>query len=52
MADEVSGNIISELRMRETFGGFSEDRILLLIEVIWNKLEYVLNCLLKASGRL
>ena len=52
MADEVSGNIVAELRNRGTFGGFSEERVHLLLEGMWNKLDYALNYLLKASGQL
>ena len=32
MADEVSGNIIAELRKKETFGSFSEYRMQYLLE--------------------
>ena len=35
--DEVSGNIVEELRKIGTFGGFSEERIQLLFEGMWNK---------------
>ena len=50
MADELSGNIAAQLKNRVTFGGFSEERIHLLLEGMWNKLEYALYYLLKASG--
>ena len=40
MADEVSGNIIVEMSKRETFGGFSEERMQSVLEGIWNKSEY------------
>ena len=39
-ADEVSGNIIVKLSNRETFGGFSKDRMQLLLEEMCNKVEY------------
>ena len=40
MADEVSGNIIAELSKRGTFGGFSEERMQLVLEVMWNTVDY------------
>ena len=40
MADEVSRNIVAELRRRGTFGGFSEERMQSVLEGIWNKLKY------------
>ena len=40
MADEVLGDIGVELRKRGTFGGFSEERMQLLLEGMWNKIEY------------
>ena len=40
--DEVSGNIIAELRNIGTFGGFSEERMQLVLEGLCNKVEYVL----------
>ena len=40
MVDEVSGNIVAELRKRVIFGGFGEDRVQLLLEVMWNKVNY------------
>ena len=43
MADEVSGNIVAELRKRGTFGGFSEERMQLVLEGMWDKVEYDLN---------
>ena len=52
MADKESGNIVSELRKRGTFGSFSEDRIQLLLEVIWNKVDNDLNYSRKDSGKL
>ena len=42
MAISVSGNIIAELSKKETFGGFSEERIQSVIEVMWDKLVYAL----------
>ena len=41
-ADEVSGNIVVELRKRGIFGGFSEDIMQLVLEGVWNKVEYAL----------
>ena len=52
MVDEVSENIVAELRKRETFDGSSEERIQSLLEGMWNKIEYALYYLLKASGQL
>ena len=40
MADEVSGNIIAELRKRGNFGGFGEERKQAVLEGMWNKVEY------------
>ena len=37
MADELSGNIIGELRKRGTFGSFSEERTQSVLEGMWNK---------------
>ena len=42
MVDEVSGDIIIELRKRGTFVGFNEERMQSLLEGIWNKVEYAL----------
>ena len=42
MAYEVSGNIVAELTKRATFGGFSEERMQLVPEGMWNKVEYAL----------
>ena len=50
MADEVSGNIVVQLRKRGTFGGFSEERMQSLLETMWNKLEYALRDSQKAAG--
>ena len=36
MADEVSGNIVAELRKRRKFGCFSEERTQLVLEEMWN----------------
>ena len=47
MADEVSGNIVTDLRKRLTFGGFSEWTMQSLLEVIWNKVD----CALKDSKK-
>ena len=42
MVDEVSGNIIADLRKRGMFGSFSEERMQSLLEGTWNKIEYAL----------
>ena len=42
MVDEVSGNIIAELRNRGKFGSFSEESMQSLLEGMWNKIEYAL----------
>ena len=52
MADEVSRNIVAELRRRGTFGGFSEERMQSLIEGMWNKVEYDLKDSQKVAGQL
>ena len=52
MADEVSGNIVAELRKRGTFGSFCEERIQSVLELMWNKLEYALNNSQKMAGQL
>ena len=52
MADEVSWNIVAELRKRGTFGGFSEEIMKLFLEGIWNKVEYYLKDKPKAAGQL
>ena len=38
--DELSGNIIAELMKRLIFGGFIKERMQLLLEGIWDKVEY------------
>ena len=40
--DEVSGNIIEEWSKSGKFGGFSEERMHLLLGGMWNKVEYAL----------
>ena len=40
MVDELSGNIIAELRTSGTFGGFIEESMQLLLEGMRNKAEY------------
>ena len=52
MVDELLGNIISELRKRVTFGGFSEDMMQSLLEGMWNKVEYALKDSQKFTGQL
>ena len=42
IADEVSGNIVAELRNRGTYGGFCEEMMQYLLEVMWNTVEYAL----------
>ena len=42
MVDELSGNIIAELRKRGAFGGFIEESMQLLLEGMWDKEEYAL----------
>ena len=50
--DEVSGNIISELRKRGMLGGVSEERIQKLFEGMWNKIKYALKDSQKLAGQL
>ena len=52
MVDEVSVNIIAELRKRGIFGGFSEERMHLFPEGIWNEIEYALKDSQKSAGQL
>ena len=52
MSDEVSENIIAELRKRGTFGGFSEERIQSVLEGMWNKVDYSLKDSRKMAGQL
>ena len=52
MVDELSRNIIAQLRKGGTFGGFSEKMIQLLLERMQNKVEYALNDSPKAAGKL
>ena len=47
MVDELSGNIVAELRKREIFGRFSDERIQSALEVMWDKVEYALKDLPK-----
>ena len=42
MADEVSGNIVAELRKRRIFGSFTKERMVLVLEGMWSKVEYAL----------
>ena len=48
--DEVSGNIVEDLRKRGTFGGFSDERMQLLLTGMLNKVEYYLNDSQKVVG--
>ena len=50
--DEVSENIISDLRKRGKFGGFSEERMQLVLEGIWDKVEYNLKDSQELAGQL
>ena len=50
MGGKVSDNIVADLRKRGTFGGFSEERMQSLLEIIWNKVEYALKDSKKAAG--
>ena len=52
MVDEVSGNIVVELRKRENFGGFREERGQLLLEEMCNEVEYDLKALQESAGQL
>ena len=52
MADEVSGNIVAQLMKRRNFGGFSEERMNSLPEIMWNKVEYDLKDSQKGAGQL
>ena len=52
MVDELLGNIIAELRKRGTFGGFIEERMQLLLEGMWDKVEYSLKDSKKSAGQL
>ena len=52
MVDELSGNIIAELSKSGTFGGFIEESMHLLLEEMWDKVEYALKDSKKPAGRL
>ena len=52
MVDEVSGDIIIELRKRGTFVGFNEERMQSLLEGMWNKIEYDLKDSQELAGQL
>ena len=52
MAVEVLGNIVAELGKRGTFGGFGEEKMESLLEIMRNKLEYALKDSQKATGQL
>ena len=51
MADEVSGNIVADLRKRGTFGGFSEEMMQSVLKVMWNKVKYALKYSQRMSGQ-
>ena len=42
MVNELSGNIIAELRKCVTFGGFVEESMQLFLEGMWDKVDYAL----------
>ena len=42
MTDKVSRNIVADLSKKIIFGGFSEETMFLVLEVMWNKVEYPL----------
>ena len=42
IAYEVLRNIVAELRKKITFDGFSEEKMQLVLEGMWNKVEYTL----------
>ena len=50
--DELLGNIIAELRKSRTFGGFIEESMQLLLEEMWDKVEYALKDSKKSAGQL
>ena len=52
MEDEVSGNIVAELRKRRTFGGFSEERMQSLLKGMCNRVDYDLKDSQKAAVQL
>ena len=52
IVDELSGNIIAELRKSGTFGGFIEERMHFFLEGMWDKLEYALKDSKKSAGQL
>ena len=52
MVDEVSGNIVAELRNIGTFGGFSEESMQLVLEGMWNTVDYALKDSRKMAGQL
>ena len=52
MVDELSGNIIAELRKSGTFGDFIEESMQLLLEGMWDKVEYALKDSKKSAGQL
>ena len=52
MVDELSGNIIAELKKSGTFGGFIEKSMQLLLEGMWDKVQYALKDPKKSAGQL
>ena len=52
MVDELSGNIIADLRKSRTFGGFIEESMQFLLEGMWDKVEYALKDSKKSAGQL
>ena len=52
MVDELLGTIFVELRKRLAFGGFGEDRMQKLLELMQNEVEYYLKDSQEAAGHL
>ena len=52
MVNELSGNIIAELRKSRTFGGFIEESMQLFLEGMWDKVDYALKDSKKPAGQL
>ena len=50
--DGILGNIIEELSKRGTFGGFSKERVQLLLGGIWNNVYYTLKDSQNLAGQL
>ena len=50
--DEVSGNIVAELRKRRKFGGFSGERVHSVLGGMWDKVDYASKDSRKMAGQL